>query len=358
MKKKILFFSNNLESKEAKHLINLLKNIDFNNYEIDLMLEENKGIYKRNIPKKVNIIDMKLHSKIKFINKTLSFLICLKFNLRKNKYNCSILYNTNSYTGNYFVRKASDNTILYVHDDYINLSKEEYRNYFTNRNIYDFDNLIFETIESSNNFLKYYPSLSKKTHVINHLVNIEEIEKKSKEKISETIKKTDINILLINELNEEINKLMPYLKIIKDLKEEILNIKLFIIGDGIDKLAYESFIEDNNLQENIYLLGNKKNVYPYIKKSHYVITNKDNLLNIESIMLKTEVISTTKISDGYFELGTNYGFLISKQYNKMKEEIKRILTNKKVKKNKFDFYKINNDKIAYLEELIDSKNNH
>lgn len=362
-KKKLLIFSYNLEMGGIeKALINLLKSINYNKYEVDLLLEENKGVFKRKVPKKVNIKEYKVYkNKIKPIQKLQNFFNQLKFKIKNyHKYDCAILYATYSYAGNYVVRNASKNKIMFIHSDYTNLYNEEnYRNFFTSRNIYEFNNLIFVSNESRNNFLKYYPSLSKKTHVINNLINYEEIEKKSQEKIKEKIKKTDINLLFVGRLEEETKKITTQLKLIKDLKDDIPNIKLFIVGDGIDKFAYESYIEDNNLQDYIFMLGNKTNPYPYIKKCDYLLlTSKYEgypLVFTESLVLKTGVISTIKVSDDVFEIGNNYGFVISKQYNKMKEEIKNILVNKEKKKTKFNFEEINKNRVELLEKLIDNK---
>ena len=55
-KKKVLIFSEKIE----KNLINLLKNINYNKYEIDLMLKEKQNS-KKDITKKVNIIEYKIN---------------------------------------------------------------------------------------------------------------------------------------------------------------------------------------------------------------------------------------------------------------------------------------------------------
>ena len=360
-KKKLLIFSYSLNTGGIERaLINLLKNIDYNKYEVDLFLEEAKGIYKKNVPKKVNIKEYKVYkNKIKIISKIQNFYNKIKFKLKNYyKYDCSILYATYSYAGNFCVRTASKNRIMFVHSDYTNIyNEEDFRNFFTTRNIYEFNNLVFVSKESRDNFLKYYPSLSNKTHVINNLINNEEIEKKSTEKIKEKIKKTDINLIFVGRLEEESQKITTQLKLVKDLLSDVPNLKLFIVGDGIDRVAYESYIEDNKLKDNIFILGNKQNPYPYIKKCDYLLLISKYegypLVFTESLVLKTDVISTIKVTDDYFEIGKNYGFIVSKQYNKMKEEIKTILLNKESNKTKFNFEKINKDRIARLEKIFD-----
>ena len=44
-------------------------------------------------------------------------------------------------------------------------------------------------------------------------------------------------------------------------------LNLFIIGDGENYSLINNYIKKNNLSQNIKLLGNKENIFPYLKKS-------------------------------------------------------------------------------------------
>lgn len=73
------------------------------------------------------------------------------------------------------------------------------------------------------------------------------------------------------------------------------NIKLLVLGDGELKSKLENHIKKLNLQNNIFLLGHKKNIYPYLKNSKALILNSlwesfGNVL-VESLGVGIPVIS-------------------------------------------------------------------
>ena len=351
-KKNILISIDNIDKGEIqKYLINFLKNIDYNKFNIDLLLKKTSGYYKKNLPKKVNIITN--NKKNILLNK----LEKIKFNLKNhNKYNTSIIFNIDSLESNKTILKASKNKIMFVNEDYIkNFSEEQFREFFTKRNIYNFNQLIFKSTESKEKFLKYYPSLNRITTVISSVINVDKIEKDSLEKINIKFKRTDKKILFIGTLNEELNKVSNYLNMVKELKKDIPNIKLYIIGNGIDYTAYKSFIDDNNLSDHIILLDNVDNIYPYIKKVDYVIIpdeiNEYKTIITEIFLLKTNIISTKILSDDLLRVDDKTGYIISSNYNQLLKDMLNILNNKD-KKNKIDIEKINKTKITLLENLL------
>lgn len=335
-KKKLLIF---YEEKEKNNIIYFLNNIDYKLYDIDLIIENNININK-NIPKKVDIIKYN-KSKLKKLIFTIKFVI-----KNKNKYDLSIIFSSDNLFANNLGRKVSKNNTIFIKLD--NVHEYNFRDYFIKRYIYEFNKIIFKTYQDKELFLKHYPTLSKKTVVINDFINSKEIEALSKESINEKIKITDKTILMITELNEEKNKILNMLNLIKELKEDIKNIKLYIIGDGIDKYAYESFIEDNDLQNTIYLLGKKENVYPYIEKCKFIILNSKEELDkylYSNIILRTQPISKCRYTDDIINIGKNCGYLISIK-KKINEEMIEILTNKNKKtKEKFNFENINKERI-------------
>lgn len=345
-KNKIMIYVNNLEDKDFNQmLLNFLKHTK---NEVDLYIESKTLI--KNIPKKINVINLNIPNNylkniVAFIKKYIYILKSYK------KYQFGIIIDNKSKLGNILIRNMCQNKTIYLLNDILYQESKHIRNYFTKSKIYDFNNIIFLNNQEKDMFLKYYPSLIKKTHVINYIVDCNNITEKSKEKIKESIKRTNLNLLIINELNEEKNKILSKIKMIENLN--ISNLKVYVIGDGIDKTAYESYIEDHQLETTIYLLGNKKNIYPYIKKCHYLLMNDTKLskLMLEAIFLKTEIIAYENCSDDYFVTKENFGHVLSKDKNKLLD----ILTNKKKNNKKIDFQEINNKKLEKLESIITSK---
>lgn len=358
MKKNILISANTLcIGGIEKSLINLLKNIDLKKYNIDLILEHATGELLNEVPTNINILEYKPYNlKIKPIQKILNLLKQTRYKLTlKNAYDISICYATYSYPDNFITRLASKNRILFVHSDYTKLyNKEELLKFFNTRHINEFNKIVFVSKESKDNLIKYYPNIVDKSIVINNIIDIEKIKKLSEEKIENVFNKKDINLLFVGRLEEGSKNIMFQLSKIKDLKKIYKKIKLYIIGDGPDKEKYIKYIDDNKLNDNIVMLGQKSNPYPYIKKCDYLLLTSNYegypVIFNEAITLKKDIISTIKISDNYTCIGDNFGFLISKDNFVL--EIQKILDNKLHNNDKINIEDINNKRIKDIEELI------
>lgn len=363
MKKNILICSYNLEiGGIEKSLINLLKNIDYKKYNIDLILESVSGELLNDIPTFVNIIEYKPYKlRIKLIQKTFNFLKQLRYKtLLKNTYDASICYATYSYPANFLTRIASKNTILFIHSDYTKIYDEKnVINFFDTRNINEFKNIVFVSNEIKNNLIKYYPNIVNKSKVINNIIDINNVLEKSKEKIELPYNKNNINLLFVGRLEEESKNILYQLDIINELKDKYSNIRLYIIGNGKDKEIYENYIQEHNLDNYIILLGEKTNPYPYIKECDYVLLTSNYegypVIFNECIVLKKDVISTIKISDDYTCIGDNFGFLLSKDKKEFINSIKNILDNKLTNNKKLDINKINKERIKELEMIFNEE---
>jgi len=361
MKKRLLICSNTLcLGGIEKSLINLLKIINKDNYEIDLVLESYTGELVNEVPKNINIIEYKV-SKNKNIlfRKIINFVNQIKWSIKnKNKFDSSICYATYSYPANLLARISSNNPIMFVHSDYTKLYNEkDFKNFIDTRNFNKFKSIVFVSNESKDNFLKYYPNYVNNSKVINNIIDINSIKELSQKHNKIEYNKDNINLLYVGRLEEESKNIMTQLKLIKNLKEIIPNIKLYLLGDGPDKQKYIDYINNNKLNNHIELLGQDNNPYPYIKNCDYILLTSNYegypVIFNESIVLKKDILSTIKISDDYTEIGKNFGFLINK--NNITKEIEQILTNKKHKKIDINIEQLNKERIKKIEELINEK---
>ena len=118
----------------------------------------------------------------------------------------------------------------------------------------------------TNNTLNYIRDLnlvdpSKLKLLYDPIIRVKEINKKKNEKI-------DIKnfFLSVGRLTKQKN-FMFLCKAFKELIKENRDIKLMIAGSGEEELNLKKFINKNNLQKNIILLGYIENIYPYFKNS-------------------------------------------------------------------------------------------
>ncbi len=94
------------------------------------------------------------------------------------------------------------------------------------------------------------------------VINVKEIRESSKEEL----KQQGDFYIAIGRLTKQKN----FLFLCDSFREVIKkkpNIKLYILGEGEDRHALYKFIKKHQLKENIYLLGYKKNIFPYFKNA-------------------------------------------------------------------------------------------
>lgn len=86
------------------------------------------------------------------------------------------------------------------------------------------------------------------------------------------------------------------LKAARKVKETRSDFMIYLLGDGEDRSVLETYIKENDLKENVEILGFTENPYPYIKNSiATVLTSLSegfSLALVESVMLNTPIIST------------------------------------------------------------------
>lgn len=118
--------------------------------------------------------------------------------------------------------------------------------------------------------------------------------------------------------------------------KNIKNIQLLIIGDGSQKEALQSMIEHLHLQKTVFLLGWRKNVYPYLTQSDLFVLSSHyegfGYVLIEAMSQGIPIISTD-CSFGPSEVlaSGEYGILTPiDNRESMAKHIKQLVENKKI----------------------------
>jgi len=112
----------------------------------------------------------------------------------------------------------------------------------------------------------------KKIHHIRYAYDFNKYDNPDIEKVKEIRKKYPTKLLLV-----KIARLIPekrhilLLRVIKKLIEKNYNIKLLLLSEGWEKKNLEKYNADNNLQNNIFMLGYNRNVMDYLKASDIVV---------------------------------------------------------------------------------------
>ena len=311
MKKRLIFFAYDLNiGGIEKSLINLLNNINYSKYVVNLVLEKKQGTYLKEINKNVNIYEYKLsENKIVFLRKIYNFIKrCIWSITNKNRYDFSCAYATYSMMGCKLSKIASSNSSIFVHSDYTNIyNLNNFKDFFIKRDIYNFKNIIFVSNESKDNFLKIFKKLKDKTMVINNFVDEKQILKLSKEKIE--FKKTKDKLLVfVGRLDDDSKKLKRLFYTMKEIKKNNINAEALIVGSGKDEHMYKKYTKDNRIDDIVTFVGEKSNPYPYMKMADYIVLTSDYegypVVYQEAIILNRKIITTIDATDENFSIQT------------------------------------------------------
>tara|TARA_X000001036_G_scaffold438775_1_gene487565 strand:- start:590 stop:1666 length:1077 start_codon:yes stop_codon:yes gene_type:complete len=204
------------------------------------------------------------------------------------------------------------------------------------------DKIIVNSIEFQKEFRKKF---NVETICIYNPLNKKEILHKSKNSINLSFfkKNNKLKILNIGRFTDQKDHftLLQSAKILK--KKYNLNFVLLIMGRGRNEKKIKGFIKKNNLNQNIKIIGFKKNPYKYIKQCNiFVLSSKfEGLPNVllEAITLKKFVISSNCPTGPKEILSNGKGGLLFKtgDQNDLAKKIIYYCNNKKILDKKINF---------------------
>ena len=175
--KKILFAAYSLDLGGIETaLVTLINYLAKKQYDITLVLEKKEGIFLDTIDKNIKIIEYSpSYNKNRILAKIKNALNRLKFILKyKNKFDCAISFATYSLSSSFIARTSSKNSVLWVHNNYLNFFENDERKYlefFNNVNAEKFTKIVFVSEESKKDFENRYKNLKDKLIVCNNLID-------------------------------------------------------------------------------------------------------------------------------------------------------------------------------------------
>lgn len=360
-KKRLLFTSYYLDLGGIETaLVNLLKMLDYNKYEVTLILEKKEGIFLNDVPKEVKVEEYRISSDKNVLLRKIKNRLKLWNFIRKNKnkYDFSACFATYSIPGSILARTSSKNNCMWIHSNYFHVyhqNEEQMKKFFHERKVDKFKNLVFVATEAEQDFLKAFPNLKGKTRVINNYIDSDKIKAKANEKIEEDLK-NDATLLFVGRLEERAKRLTRLIEVVKLLKEDHVNVTCLIVGDGPDEEMVREKIKEEHLEQTIKLLGRKQNPYPYFKRATLVVLTSDYegfpVTCLEAMILDRPFLSTIPLHDNYINL-SDYGMIAVKDPKKIKDQIKDFLENGMKERKTFDSNKYQQQIKKDLECLIE-----
>lgn len=305
MKKKILIVSNNLNiGGVQKSLVSLLQSFDYSLYEVDLLLKTSNGALKNSIPNEVNIISPPEYFKWIFIPKGKifnAFFTSIGFNLnairllycvglgilsgnmgkarqylwrlsRKSipkinkEYDIAIDY-TGGLKSLIIDKVNAIKKVTWVHSDYRVFKRDKKIDHEDYRKI----DIIFCVSKTCQDIFKSeFPAYTNKTFILPNIINKKQILELSKENVDFDNEFDGLRIMDITRLDP--NKGLDIaIKACRKMVDTGLNIRWYILGGGEERGKLENMIKQYKLEDRFFLIGQKTNPYPYIRRADMIV---------------------------------------------------------------------------------------
>ncbi|MFP3832317.1 glycosyltransferase [Chryseobacterium sp. SIMBA_028] len=379
MKKKILIRIGSLRHGGAeKVLINFLKNLPEDKYEVDLLINLYTGMYIKEVPSWVNLhyllkgemittnrpheIPVKafrvLYQKMFLVFPSLLY----KFVLKNKKYDVEIAAIHGMYRELLSSPQKDSKKIIWIQNDIFNL--KEYTPDVIQQ-LFKFDRILVISNKLKEEMQKLAHSEKEKQAVIKIFNPIDK---------EDTLQKADI------EINDfPFSKDLPtfvtigtvypqkgydrLLDVHKKLMDEGLKHQIIIIGDGYDFENIQEKLNQLELQETVKMLGFRSNPYPYLKKSDfYVMSSRHEgfpTIIAEALILNKPVVSTDVSGIRDLLQDGKLGLITPNSEDGIYEGMKKILTDNDLSK-QYEREITNTDlpfvlekSVAHLQEIID-----
>ena len=295
MKKKLLFVITTLVNGGGERsLINLLQLIDYEKYDVDLLLLKEKGAFLCQVPKEVNFVSNADDVHFMYSNLAKNIL-----NFRKIKLNLIHIFGTIvskikshsdaekvQYRWEHYYKqviprleKYYDTAISYLEGepmlyvvDKVNASRKlawihtDYSKLNANKSV------VISISDTCVDVLKNnFPNLSEKFVCLPNLISSKTISFLANQFYpKEFLNVDEIKIISVGRL-VQIKGFDMAIEATKILKEKNIKFKWYIIGNGELKNTLERMRKNYNLENEIIFLGMRENPYPYLKNADIVV---------------------------------------------------------------------------------------
>ncbi|STO31823.1 Probable poly(glycerol-phosphate) alpha-glucosyltransferase [Fusobacterium necrogenes] len=320
-KKKILFYNGSLRMGGIERvLIEVIQNLDSNKYEIDLIIEDgirSLNVFEKDIPDYIKLFYLKpeniMQKTIFFREKRKSNLVyrviyqlMMEYEKYLKKQNLSKIVKNKKYDtiidfdmglSKYIDLVNGNKKIVWIHSNIESWYKKRLRIKRLGERLKKYDAVVTICDAMKKNTEELYPFLKNKLIRVYNPFNFQKIRKLAEEtdKNNEELLKENyfVSIMRLTIAQKDFETLIRGFSLAKNrgLKE-----KLYILGDGPDREKISEMIVKEKMEEEIFLLGNIKNPYPWIKNSKGLVHSSKfegfGLVLVEALILGKTVISS------------------------------------------------------------------
>lgn len=356
--KRLIFFAKHMEiGGLEKSLLNLLNRLVAEEYQVDLVLEELHGPLLEQLDNRISVSEYRLSQcgfvpLRKLINLTKRLLWSLK---HRNKYDFSCSYCTYSVIGSRLAQYASQNSCLYVHNDYTTIYPDpaEFKQFFSELQIEQFRNILFVSNESKQHFVELLPAVSSHCDVVNNVVEWEHIRQLATQPCPLYRRPGETLFVFVGRLDEPHKRISRLLKAFQLARESRQGMRLLIVGDGPDRTQYEELVAQYGLSDCVDMVGAQTNPYPYLNQSDCLVLSSDYegfpVVYFEAMILGKDIITTIPVSDERVDVGA-YATVV----DKTPESLAKALTQYQPRNNiPLNMEELNQKRIEKLKQIIE-----
>jgi glycosyltransferase involved in cell wall biosynthesis len=316
-KRKILFTLPNLNGGGAERvIINIIKSLDREKFDIKLLLIDRIGVYFEYVPEYVEIISLDVKRTRNALPKLIKKINTIKPDIlfsTLNRMNLLVLM------ASFFI---NSNIKLYVREP--NLPSAQIKNnnftwwYKTMIKILypRAYKIVAQTDEMNKEIHKYFGIKKEKIITLINPIDKETIDKNLKD-AENPFEDGFVNFVAVGRLSHQ-KGFDTLIEAMNGVVKENKKYRLYILGEGEDRKKLEDLITKSKLDNNVYLLGFQNNPHKYIKYSNgFILSSRwEGLPNVvlESMHIGTPVIMA-KVNE-YCErliVENNLGIVVEKE---------------------------------------------
>ena len=360
-KTKVLFVGRSLKvGGITRALVGQVNALDKSKYQVDLLLFSKSGAYLDDVNKDVNIIgDYPLLRKIsltqddarqkgpitylirglfafmaKAIGSPRLYRFLFKFIKSIGTYDCAISYVHDGtirglyYGCNLFVltKVRAKCKVAWIHSDYVGAH--------LNNPISDALYRQFDKVVNVSNAMKMKYDQLGLTKEVDSLVvynrfNEKEIIEKSLAFDVKEMSQSGFNLVTVGRL-EQWKGVDQLLRVAAEMHKKGLIFHWFFVGTGVLNSWSKTFILENGMQDKVFLVGQQKNPYPFIKKADLFVSGSLSetfgLSVLEALILKTPVVAYRY--DSIDELLTESNGVVCDDFDQLKDKVTELVEDK------------------------------
>lgn len=272
--KKIAIFQDDLNiGGIQKSLINLLNNLDYSEYSVDLFVFQSDGVWRDRIPEEVTVKILKpMKESLKFIPFDVA-LSAADYSFEDISENYDLAVDFNSYqpwTAVCAISIPANKRVMWVHNDIKIKYKEEWK-YRVLFNAMKGKYKYFEEFACVSDaiiqpFIELTGQNDKEYFTIPNYVDADEILNKSHQSVDDAkFDEKCFNICAVGRLCHQKGFDIMIDTFAKAVNERD-DLRLYIIGEGEEQSSIVKQIERLNMQKYISVLGRKENPYAYMNR--------------------------------------------------------------------------------------------